>query len=506
MKRKRIELEEDDYIEQLAAIIKRDYFPDIEISKARQNSRLLLLSAQNEKETKPIRNGKDYLKHWLRSVQPESDISKETVNHKSGEKPDTIVNEFKVKIEDEVNLDDSKEDSHVIKVQREGLELNNSNNDLNEDDVDLASVARAKPSIELQSTKGVLSLNQFNRKFTSEDNESFIAIVEAEKERRKAAHSWIWTNNRLIESPEMESRRIALLKESGQLVDVVGPASSEAKTLKEFDDKIVRKDAWADERIGQIDSWPYNPNQNTLLLCRVDNGYGSVSDKQDQQQQKLLLTNEMNNSNLERQFPSGSSTERKKKLLLDDYEKVSAANCRISRSFQKSLIRKEYKAKQDKTAALNQGRYINGPNNQQIKLGPDGLPMVGDYSMVAPHETLAVNKIVEGSQIHQSPTIFQIPKAKKRDLLHHSMVNQINKARRAATHVAQEIGTSYDNKDSPRFSTAPSTVGGSKSRLDTAAGLQSVRGTSIITSATNKTAKSSLSLAGRNLLSRLNKR
>lgn len=113
-----------------------------------------------------------------------------------------------------------------------------------------------------------LSLDQFQARYTSEDNASFNEILEKMNLRKKEKYSWLYDQEkksmRLIEqsnNPEMK-----LLRQSGEDSDLP-QGSDDTSTL----DKATMQVALTDNRAGTIPTWGYKVRVFELvfsLLCK----------------------------------------------------------------------------------------------------------------------------------------------------------------------------------------------------------------------------------------------
>lgn len=111
-----------------------------------------------------------------------------------------------------------------------------------------------------------LSLDQFQARYTSEDNASFNEILEKMNMRKKEKYSWMYDQEkksmRLIEqsnNPEMK-----LLRQSGEDSDLP-QRSDDTSTL----DKATMQVALTDNRAGTIPTWGYRVSVFELFffLC-----------------------------------------------------------------------------------------------------------------------------------------------------------------------------------------------------------------------------------------------
>ncbi|KAG4305751.1 hypothetical protein PORY_000661 [Pneumocystis oryctolagi] len=93
-----------------------------------------------------------------------------------------------------------------------------------------------------------MSLDKFQAMYTSEDNASFMDILNEQNKRRRHAYEWAWNNNNKINSARVneESRR-AMLKDSN--THLIG---------------------WVDDRPSQPEAWPFNPMNGLMFHPETD--------------------------------------------------------------------------------------------------------------------------------------------------------------------------------------------------------------------------------------------
>ncbi|KAG5439993.1 hypothetical protein PCK2_000685 [Pneumocystis canis] len=92
-----------------------------------------------------------------------------------------------------------------------------------------------------------MSLDQFQALYTSEDNASFIDILNQQNQRQRDAYDWAWNNNKI------DSERV---KEEGRRL-----------MMKAADPRPV---GWIDDRPSQPEAWPFDPMNKLMFHPETD--------------------------------------------------------------------------------------------------------------------------------------------------------------------------------------------------------------------------------------------
>lgn len=121
-----------------------------------------------------------------------------------------------------------------------------------------------------EDVKG-MRLDMFQAKYTSEDNESFNALVDEQNEKNREKYAWKYNGNKMLSKQEflIEQKRVLLLEDGTEQVVVTG----EKDTSKEGED------GWSKE----IQTWKWTP-QNVLM-----NPHPGIEDQFDPSQGQKLI-------------------------------------------------------------------------------------------------------------------------------------------------------------------------------------------------------------------------
>jgi protein DGCR14 len=162
IKRPAVVLDEETYLSGLSHIIARDYFPGLVENEAKQE----LLDALESKDNS-----------WIRDAQ------KRFLNATTGSTP----------ARRGVSFTDRTPQGYVGDTPR----------------VESGPEAKPEPSIDLN-----LSLSAFQAKYTSEDNESFSAVLDKQNTKNRDKHTYLWNGNKIP-----SARQIAYKEREVKLIE-----------------------------------------------------------------------------------------------------------------------------------------------------------------------------------------------------------------------------------------------------------------------------------------------
>lgn len=273
-----------------------------------------------------------------------------------------------------------------------------------------------------------MGLLAFQAKYTSEDNESFNKVLDQQNEKRRERQPWLWNDNKLP-----SARQIAHHQQEVKRITAKGgnPETSLVKSDAQSQ-PAIKTDLEA--RPARPDSWKSRPN-NSLMFQP-----SSVEDTHETIHQKAEATSR-----------AGPKRTLYQNTRLLDADAAAAADATRNVPPSPSLS-----AIQDAIA----GRPRLSETEAASAVGGGETPRVNGYAFVdedEPEPELASGPSLEtdwrllGSS-DSTPNPFQISETRKREALHHRMVDRVarNKRSEKAARTTKTPVTA-----TPRFASSP---------------------------------------------------
>lgn len=259
-----------------------------------------------------------------------------------------------------------------------------------------------------------MSLDAFQAKYTSEDNESFYKLLDKQNQKRAEKYSWMWRgnqlpSNRLLKQKEVE---IKLLMRRGSLHDDGGKK-----------DRLAIKDS--NEKPAMPDSWVSKPNNNFMFAP------DSVEDSVETVVQKAQIES--------RAGPKS----------------VAYDNTRMPLP----PVISDPKVPPSPSLSAVRDAIAGRPRRTDSESGYDGseTPRVNGYAFVddepesqeydAPLEPIVLGKG------NATPNPFKIKEQSKREDLHYRMVDRVAKTKRASLKIG--MTGKVDATPVPKYPSSP---------------------------------------------------
>jgi protein DGCR14 len=283
-----------------------------------------------------------------------------------------------------------------------------------------------------------LSLNSFHAKYTSEDNESFNKVLDNQNAKRREKYAWKWSGNKILSARQIAHRQREAKRIADQGGTMKDSGSGELVLSTDLDARPAVPDTW---KTGVENSFMFTP--------------ASVEDHHETRQQKaevasragpkhVLYGNTRLNNNNNNNRQDGSS--------VPPSPSLSAIKDAIA-----GRLRDE----------STMGEYTGGET-----------PRVNGYAFVdedepeedddAVYERLRLLASEGSSGGDTTPNPFNIKENRKREDLHHRMVDRVARKKRA-----EKAGIS---SNVPRFPSSPNPLFTSASRLRTPVGSKTPNG------------------------------
>ncbi|KAG8532148.1 uncharacterized protein KY384_003788 [Bacidia gigantensis] len=371
-------LDEDDYTDALSHIIARDFFPG-------------LLETESKQEYLDAVDSKD--PHWIAAAG-------------------TKLTEAMTPGADGRRLRGRKGTSFATPVVQRAEETPNGWQG------DTPKSVVSTPGASLKSQKQALdtnmSLGAFQRKYTTEDNESFYKLVDKQNQKRAEKYAWMWSNNKIP-----AARQIAHRKREQRIAD--------AKFTEEAENgKALAKVEPPDSRQAMPDTWKSNPRNGFMFAPE------SIED----------------NIQTVAQMKEGGSVAPPKAIVHD--------NTRIP----EILVPEGNGRPPSPTLSAVKDAIAGRPRPTASEASFDGAstPRVNGYAFVDSEEPDPPPPTSEHSNLmllgtgDSTPNPFVLGESSKREALHHRMVDRLSKSKRAT---AGRRESELKSQVTPKFLSSP---------------------------------------------------
>ena len=358
-------LDEDDYTDALSKIIARDFFPG-------------LLESQKQKEYLDALESRDPT--WIASA--EEKLKHAMTPRPNGRRRGTRLNT------DGTPGRDAWLGSDTPKGWQGATPMSTATEQIPTEEKDVPATDTAS-----------LSLSAFQAKYTSEDNESFNALLDKQNLKRREKYAFLWNNNK-IPAP----RQIA-------------QCTREAKMLKESEESDGNSNALAlitgatASRPARPDGWKAKPD-NTLMFAPsgVEDEMETVAEKAATESRAAPKQTVYQNTRLPP--PALANTDRPTSPTQSSIHAAISGRPRVSAS-ESSFAGSE-------TPRVNGYAFVDEEE-------PHNIPQPPPESSEPSYRDLLAGQT--GSDI---PNPFKISENRRREDLHHQMVEKTNRKKREA--------------------------------------------------------------------------
>lgn len=287
-------------------------------------------------------------------------------------------------------------------------------------DTPISTTSKAPSAVEKPSEIDTnMSLGAFQAKYTSEDNESFYKLLDTQNQKKAEKYGWLWRGNKLPSKQELKQMEVkAKLTASGKSLTDDG--------FKR--DRLAIQDK--DDRPAAPDTWKAEP-RNSLMFAPdgVDDGRETFASRA---------------QDLSRAGP---------KAIV--YENTRAPGPAVApgplRPPSPTLS-----AVRDAIA----GRPRAGDRDSTLQAGNE-TPRVNGYSFVddeEPEEATPEMSVIDLGTVDATPNPFKLQEQRKREGLHHRMVDRIAQSKRASVKLG--LVGKVEKTSVPKFPNSPRVSGG----------------------------------------------
>jgi hypothetical protein len=267
-----------------------------------------------------------------------------------------------------------------------------------------------------------MSLGAFQAKYTSEDNESFYKLLDKQNQKRAEKYAWLWRGNKLPSKMQLKQKEIEdRISQTRSLMD---------DGYKK--DRLAIRDK--DDRPAAPDHWKSRPN-NELMFAPdgVDGLLETPAQRAQAESAAAPKTIVYENTRM-----PGPST-------------ISEQDSSVPPSPSLSAVR-------DAIA----GRPRPGYQDSTARAAVDETPRVNGYAFVddeepEPEPTPRPPLITMGAG-DATPNPFQLQDQRKREALHHRLVDRISRSKRSSAY--HGLTGKVDRTPAPKFPSSPRVSGG----------------------------------------------
>lgn len=276
------------------------------------------------------------------------------------------------------------------------------------------SAATATPEIDTN-----MSLGAFQAKYTSEDNESFYKLLDKQNQKRAEKYGWLWRGNKLPSNQELKQ------------MEVKAKLSASGKSLTDdgFEkDRLAIEDK--DDRPAMPDMWRSDP-KNALMFAPNgvdDDGIETLASR------------------------AQEASRAPPKTIM--YENTRMPGPAVAQEASRPLS-PTLSAVRDAIA----GRPRAGDRDSTFADGNE-TPRVNGYAFVDDEEPEAAAGDIPAIDLgpgDATPNPFRLQEQRKREGLHHRMVDRIAQSKRASAKIGQ-VGK-VEKTPVPRFPNSPRVSG-----------------------------------------------
>ncbi|KAK4467075.1 nuclear protein Es2-domain-containing protein [Cladorrhinum samala] len=286
-----------------------------------------------------------------------------------------------------------------------------------------------------------MSLAAFQSKYTSEDNESFYKLLDKQNQKKVEKYAWLWTGNKLPSKQQLKQKEV-----EAKLLANRGDRALIDDGFKK--DRLAILDKDAQERPAAPDHWTSNPRNELMFMPDRMDGVETVAERRERESKmgsrRVVYENtRVPNPNLKiNTVEGGDRSRRGGSPTLSEIRNAIAGNRRACDT---------------------------ETNASSIAGGGGETPRVNGYAFVdddepepepAPKQKKGKTPlpIIELGPGDATPNPFQLQEQRRREVLHHRMVDKISQSKRTSARLG--VTGKVEQTPVPKFPSSPRVSGG----------------------------------------------
>lgn len=275
---------------------------------------------------------------------------------------------------------------------------------------DMTSSAQAERTVEVDTN---MSLDRFQSRYTSEDNESFYKLIDKQNQKRAEKYAWLWQGNKMPSKMMLKQKEVEtkLLQSRGSLQDDGGDRDRLA--IRDTNEKPAKPNSWKSKPQNQLMFSPESVEDSLETVAQKAQNESRAAPKGVVYANTRLPDPELNQSLAEPPSPS-----------LSAIRDAMAGRRRVSDS--------ESDFNGSETPRVNGYAFV------------DDEP---DAELYTPTPTIDLGK----GEVTKNP--FAIKEQSKREDLHYRMVDKAARIKRASSRIG--MAGKADITPVPKFPSSP---------------------------------------------------
>lgn len=288
-----------------------------------------------------------------------------------------------------------------------------------------ASIVSSVAASEAPAINTNMSLGAFQAKYTSEDNESFYKLLDKQSQKKVEKYAWLWTGNKLPSKQQLKQKEVEakLAKTRASLLD---------DGFKR--DRLAIKDK--DGRLAAPEHWKAKP-MNELMFAPegVDGAVETVAERAQAESRAAPKSIVYANTRMPQHHSTAPERPRASSPSISEIRGAIA------------------------------GRRRGCDQESSVMGGGDETPRVNGYAFVDDEEPEPESQpgrarapVIDLGPGDATPNPFQLQEQRKREVLHHRMVERISESKRTSARLG--VTGKVERTPVPKFPSSPRVSGG----------------------------------------------